>query len=275
MTLTVQARRPLPIVAYRSLVWNFAQRDLKSRFKGSLVGWGWSLLVPLASLLIYTLVSRVIFRAVPPAFGNGHQGNFAAWLFVGLTVWGFFGNGVNTAIGSLLASGGLLSKIYFPSYAPVLGALVAVGIQSGIELGLALAAVLLFGNVGTSWLLVPVLVVFYAAFTAGVAVVFAIANIYLRDLQHIVAVILQLLFYATPIIYPPTLISAHWHGISLHALIMANPLSQFVDLFRDLVYGLSYGTPGAWLSVAAWSVAAVVVAAVVFTRRGQELGEQV
>src|SRR5437870_5201262 len=130
------------LLAYRGLVWNFAQRDLKARFKGTLLGWSWSLVVPLATLLTYSIVFSVIFRGTPPPFGTGRPGNFTVWLLCGLVIWGVFANGINTAIGSLLATGPLLKKIYFPAYAPVIGSVIAMALQSAIELGL-LAVVLI------------------------------------------------------------------------------------------------------------------------------------
>ncbi len=207
MTTTVSTLTRAPILQYRSLIWNFAQRDLKARFKGTAMGWAWSLILPIASLLTYTLVAHYIFRAAPPDFGNGHKGNFAVWLFVGLTAWGFFANGLNTSIGALLGTGALLKKIYFPSYAPVLGAIIGVAIQSAIELGLVLVVLSMFGNVGLSWLLLPFWAVLFLGFVAGLSLVLSIANIYFRDLAHLVSVFLQLLFYATPVLYQDSLIT--------------------------------------------------------------------
>lgn len=258
------------LLGYRSLIWNFAQRDLKSRFKGTAVGWGWSLILPLATLLVYTLVAHYIFRAQPPNFGGGREGNFAVWLFVGLTAWGFFANGINAAIGGLLGTGQLLTKIYFPSYAPVLGTVIAVMIQSGIEIGLVLVLLAVFGNVGLTWALVPIWAAIFTVFVTGVSLVFAIANIYFRDLQHLVAVALQLMFFATPILYPESLIS----DPTLHTIIVSNPMSQFVGLFRDLVYGLEVGSWKAWLYVMAWAAAALAGGVAVFNRWGRDLGEQ-
>ena len=264
-------RIPVPaIVRYRSLIWNFAQRDLKSRFKGTAIGWAWSLLLPVASLGIYTIVAHYIFRANPARFGNGTKGNFAVWLFVGLTAWGFFANSVNTAISALLGTGTLLQKIYFPSFAPVLGAVIGVIIQSAIEVGLVLAVLLGFANVGLTWLLLPVWVTLYVAFTAGAAIVFAIANIYFRDLAHIISVFLQLLFYATPILYQDNLIKNH----TLHRLIMANPLSEFVLLFRDLAYGLTPGRAAIWLGALAWTAVALGLGVLVYRRFGRDLAER-
>ena len=88
------ARRGWSIWAYRSLIWNFTQRDLKARYKGTALGWAWSLVVPLATLLIYTLVFSVIFRAEPPDFGNGEPGIFPVWLFGGLIAWNFLAQSI-------------------------------------------------------------------------------------------------------------------------------------------------------------------------------------
>jgi len=88
-TITPVAKVRPPLLQYRSLVWNFAQRDLKARFKGTAIGWVWSLLLPIASLLTYTPGGHYILRAVPADFGDGRKGNFAVWLFVGLTAGAF------------------------------------------------------------------------------------------------------------------------------------------------------------------------------------------
>jgi len=264
----------LPLFEYRSLIWNFAQRDLKARFKSTILGWSWSLVVPLASLLIYSVVFSVIFRMEPPDFGNGREGLFPVWLFAGLTVWGFFSNSVNAGIGSLLATGTLLKKIYFPSYAPILGTVMAIGIQSLVEFGLLLAVLLALGNLSWTWLLTPIWAVLMLLFSTGLAVTLGIFNVFFRDLAHIVSVLLQLLFYATPIIYTLDFIPETYGGIPLRALIEANPLGQFVELFRDLTYDLTPGDPLRWAYVVGWAAAMVLVARWAYLRRGRDLSEE-
>lgn len=259
---------------YRSLIWNFAQRDLKARFKGTAAGWAWSLIVPLASLAIYSIVTRVLLRAQPPAFGNGHRGNYTVYLFVGLTVWSFFANTVNTGFGSLLGTGSLLKKIYFPSFVPVIGSTIAIAIQSSIEFGLVLVVLAIFGNAGFSWLLGPVLAAIFFVFVTSVALVFALTNIFIRDFAHIVSVFLQLLFYATPILYSPDAITQKWHGISLRTVVMLNPISQFVELFRNVLYKLQPGPWSAWLIVIAWMIGTALIATLLYHRNGRDLAEQ-
>lgn len=270
---STQAGAPT-FLGYRSLMWNFAQRDLKSRFKGTAVGWGWSLLLPLASLGIYYLVSRVILKGYAPPLGNGHPEIFVIYLFAGLTIWSYFSNGINTAIGSLLGTGGLLKKIYFPSYAPVLGAIIAVSIQSAVEFGLILVVLLALANLSWSWLLIVPWAFLLVCFVSGCALMLAIANIYLRDLGHIVSVFLQLMFYATPIIYPPTVIPVSTHGVPLRQIIMLSPVSRFIEVFRELAYGLTYGSITSWVYLLVWTAVALGGGALVFLRFGRDLGEE-
>lgn len=257
-----------------NLISNFGRRDLKAKFKGTLLGWAWSLVVPLASLGIYTLVFSIVFRMAPPDLGNGREGIFAVWLFAGLTLWTFFASSINSGIAGLGSSGGMLQKVYFPPYAPVLGAGLAVGVQSLIEIGIFLLIMLLLGNVGWSWLLVPVLLAVYVLFCWAVATGIAILNVYYRDLAHLVNVALQLLFYVTPILYTTEFIPETWRGIPLREAVMFSPLADFITLFRNITYDLSPGDPGTWLSVCLWTVAALLWATWVYRRRGADLGEQ-
>lgn len=268
-------RQKRPIWAYWNLIYNFGQRDLKSRFKGSALGWLWSLVVPLATIGIYSLVFSLFLRVPPPDFGNGRTGIFAIWLFSGLVFWTFFSGVITNGISEMVAAGPILQKVYFPAYAPVLGSGLAVGIQSLIELGILLVILLLLGNIGWSWLLLPVFAVFAVIFVGSLATVFAVLNVYYRDLAHLVKVALQLLFYATPIIYPAAMVTMSWHGIELRRILEINPLWSFVELLRNLVYELNAGTWFQWGMVVGSSLLALAWAAHVMRTRGADLGENV
>lgn len=263
-----------PIWRQWNLIWNFAQRDLKSKFKGAALGWVWSLVVPLATLGIYTVVFSLVFRLQPPDLGSGRTGVFVVWLFAGLTAWTFLSSSINAGISGLIGTGSLLKKVYFPAYAPVVGASVAVGIQSLIEMSIFLAVLAVLGNVGWTWLLIPLWVVLFAVFAVALATIFAILNVYLRDLAHLVSITLQLLFYATPIIYPISLVPETARGLPMRALIEWSPISQFVDVFRDLTYGLGAGSGPSWAVLVASAAGALVLAIVVNRRWGGDLGEQ-
>ena len=274
----MKAREPRPratVWSQRSLIWNFARRDLKSRFKGTAFGWAWSLMVPLATVLIYSIVFSVIFRAVPPDFGSGRPGNFVVWLMVGLVPWTFVLIAINTAIPTLLSAGPLLQKIYFPAFAPVLGATLAVLVQTMIEFGILAVILLIFGEVSPTWLLFPVWLCLFVLFVNGIATTLAILNVYARDIAHITTVALQLLFFLTPIIYPIAFVPEEWHGIPLRAIVQANPLAVFIESLRALVYGLKVPDPTFWVQMLLWTLVSVSVAAFVYQRRGQDIGESI
>ncbi len=261
--------------SYRTLIWNFARRDLKTRYRGTFLGWIWSLVLPLATLLVYTVVFSVVFRSQPPPFGNGRTGIYSVWLFVGLVAWQFLSHGINTAVPSLMSAGRLLQKIYIPSYVPVIGSLVATALQSAVELSLVLLLLLAFGNVGISWLSVPVILAFYFVFVTSVSLALAILNVYMRDLRHVVAVLLQLLFFASAVLYPVTQLPTEMWGLPIQTIMSFNPAIVFIGSLRDALYGLQ--TPGilAFVLMAAWSAVAVLIAAAIYRRKGQDIGESV
>lgn len=271
--MSTAARPRSSVWSQRSLILNFARRDLKSQFKGTALGWAWSLMLPLASLLIYSLVFSVIFRSQPPNFGNGEPGNFTVWLMAGLVPWSFFLIGINITIPTLLANGPLLQKIYIPAYTPVLGSVTAILVQTMIEFGVLAVVLILFQNVGPTWLLFPAWVALYIVFVAAVATMLAILNVYFRDLAHLVSVALQLLFFLTPIIYSITLVPQEWNGIPLRAIVQLNPLAQFIESLRALLYGLEMPSLAVWLSLLAWTAVAAAGARLVYRRRGQDIAE--
>lgn len=272
MTTTVRGQST--IWSMRGLIWNFARRDLKSRFKGTALGWAWSLVVPLSTLLIYTIVFAVIFRIEPPPLGNGRPGNFTLFLFAGLVVWTVFANGINTGILSLLTTGGLLKKVYFPSYAPVLGSVIAVLAQSAIEVGVLLAIMVVLGNTSWTYLLVLPWAALFVCFLSGLVHALAVLNVVFRDLSHIISVVLQLLFYLTPIIYSLSFIPEAWQGIPLRRIIGANPLTEFVTAFRNCVYDLTPPGLATWIALAAWTAVAVGFGVLVHRKLGLDLGER-
>ncbi|MFT3944822.1 MAG: ABC transporter permease [Ancrocorticia sp.] len=257
-----------------NLIRAFGDRDLKSKFNGTALGWIWSLVVPLASLGIYTLIFGGLFQMPSPEMASRHQGIgiFAIWLFAGLTVWGFFQNSINAGINGLLSCGGLLQKVYFPAYAPVLGAAMAVAVQSLIEVGILLVALAVLTNVGWTWLLVPFFLALLVVFTGAMATIIAIWNVYVRDLAQLVGVALQLLFYATPIIYSPAILERFGF---VHTLVTSMPVAEFIGLFRSLVYELKPGSLGTWGACAAWAGAALLASMWVYRRWGADLGERI
>lgn len=221
-----------------NLVRNFAARELKGRFKGSALGWGWSLLNPLTSLAVYALVFGFFLKFQAPVAGNGSLQNFAIYLFTGLVVWNLFLNMVNGSMGALVGAGPLLKKIYFPPWTPIVGSGLATLAQAGIELGLLLVVYLALGNVSWTTLMVLFLIVLLAAFALGLGLMLALWNAKLRDVNYLVSVGLNLAFYSCPIIYPISLVQQNYAAHPWLKIYEYNPLVQFVEAMKDLMYSL-------------------------------------
>ena len=273
--MSTSARPRASIWAYRSLIWNFAQRDLKSRFKGTILGWAWSLMAPLATLLTYSLVFSVFFHNTAPNFGNGKPYFFPVWLLGGLVPWNFFLIAILISMPTLLSSGAMLQKVYFPSFAPILGAVIAILVQTIIEFSIYAFVLILFGNFGPTWLLFPLWLVLFVAFVTGVALSLSILNVHVRDLAQLTNVALTLLFFLTPIIYQINIVPTRWHGLPLQAIMHLNPMVAFVDSLRNLSYGLQVPSLSTWLQLVVWAGGSVALAFFVYRWRGLDIGEAI
>lgn len=261
---------------FAALVWTLAQRDLNARFKGTLLGWLWSLIVPLAALGLYSLVFGIIFRAEVEPLGNGHEAVYALWLFIGLITFTFFSNGLMRGAEALRMLAGVLNRVRMPVLAPVLAGLISVGVQSLVEVGLYLVVLASLLNVGWSWLLLPLWAALFFVFTAGMSAVVAVLSAHLEDILQFFAVFLQFLFFATPIMYPLTMIPADLGGdvVDVRALLAASPLAQFVTMARTLLYDLQAGTLGQWLALVAFAAASMVIGGLTVKHLGADVAER-
>lgn len=270
------AKAPLgEILNYRSLVGNFARRELRTRFKGSKIGWLWSLANPLATLAVYTVVFGKFLgadRGMQPS-GSGRANSFAVYLFTGLVVWNIFSTVIVRNVGGLLEVGALRRKVYFPAIAPLAGITIAVLVELSVELGLLVAVYALLGNIGWTFLAVPFLVLLIAAFAFGLGLLLALANVQYRDVGYLLTIALQLLFYLSPIIYPITFVQKAIGTGFASTLYHANPITQYVLAFQDCLWQLRWPSFERLAYCSAWSVVVLVVGWVVFTRRSQNVAE--
>jgi ABC-2 type transport system permease protein len=216
----------------RELLWNLTLRELRSRYKRSALGWFWSFLNPLATMVIFTIVFGQVLKVKPPVGDPSGVHSYGLYLLCGLLPWNFFSNGVGSSMGGLIGSAGLVRKVWFPREVLVLSAIASLLVTLGIELSLLSVALLVFGAMPLPWLpLLLVYVVLLALFTSGVSLVISAANVYFRDLGYLWQILSQIWFYATPIVYPITLVPE-----SYRRYYNLNPLTLFVETFRDLLY---------------------------------------
>lgn len=271
----LQQARQNSAAARARLIWAFAQRDLKARFTVTSLGLVWTLIVPIATVIIYSTVFSVIFRAQAPPMGNGHAGVFAAWFFVGLVIWNVFSQSTTGGMGSILAMGPMMQKVYVPSYVPVLAAVLTIAVEKLIETSVMLLVLLLFLNVSWTWLLFPLVLALLWVFASALAYCLAVANVHLRDTGQIMGILMQLWFFLTPVMYPLDMVPEEWRGIPLRSLLSLNPMTDFVGIGRALLYDLSLPEPREVAIVAVWTSVAVVAALLVHRRFGRDVAEAI
>jgi len=263
------------IWTYRTLIGNLAQRELKSRYKKSALGWAWSLINPAATLAIYTIVFGTFLKQTPPVAGNGKFSSFGLYLFAALIMWNFFNGTVTGAIGALQGAGPLLKKVYFPPECAAIANTLTVLTQTALETAIMVAIMVIVGNASWTFLLFPFVVVLLVLFSLGLGLMVSIWNVYFRDVGYLVGIAMNLLFYATPIIYSlQTVQDSGKHGPQIANLLRLNPMTQFTLMSRDLFY--THTLPSGWsvIGTTVASVAMFVVGYTIFVRKALNVSEE-
>lgn len=231
---------------YRGLIQSLVVREVKARYRGSVLGLFWSFGNPLLLLLIYSAV----FTYFSPTSGNAIQ-PYALFLFCGLLPWTWFTSSVNESVGSLIAGGNLIKKVLFPAEIlplvsvlanmvhfllglPILGLFLAfyayVGVTPPADGGKAISGVSLhFAEL--IWL--PVVIGIQAIFTAGLALALSSLTVHFRDIRDIVANFITFWFFATPIIYP---IDTLPEDSTLRLLVNLNPFTHLAVSYQEILF---------------------------------------
>lgn len=264
------------LLGSHELLANLVLREVRGKYRRTFFGQLWSLLNPLAAMLVYTIVFAVIIRAHPPAGDPSGLDLYPLWLLAGLLPWQFFSHSVTGGISSIISNGSLIKKVYFPRVLLPLANAGSNAFTFLIELTVLSIAISLFGGFVLPW--VPLLlltVVALAAFSAGLGMLLAILNVYFRDVQHFTTIVLQLWLYLSPVIYPIQLVeaAAQRHGEWLLILYRLNPMERFISVFRDLLYDnrLPAGDDVLWCL--GWAIVVFGAGFLVFARHEKKLAE--
>lgn len=269
------------VYASRELLWNLTLRELRTKYRRSVLGWSWSMLNPLAMVLIYGFVFGIVFRAAPPVGDPSGVDSFALFLICGLIPWNFFALMNNLGLISISSNAGLVKRVSFPREILVFSNVLHACVQFAIELALLCVVMLIFGSPLLVWL--PVIVftgVLLAIFGAGFALALSALAVYFRDMTYLWAILLQMWFFATPIVYPPALVEERilaspnipdW----ILDVLRANPMAGYIRVFRRLLY--DGGAPGVWTmaGLVVTSLAALAIGWAIFTRLSPRFAEEV
>lgn len=264
------------LVARRELLWNLTLRELRGRYKRSLLGWAWSLLNPIAFMLIYTFAFSIILNATPaPGDPSGLQ-SYALFLMCGLLPWSFFSVSVTTSMGAVVANGSLVRKVAFPREHLVISTIIAGLFTLAIELAVLSIALAFAGNVILPWVPVILLVMLLVAvFAAGLALALAAGNVYFRDLTYLWSIVVQGWFFATPIVYDQVLATNRLADKPLLLKAYNNlPLTVVVRMFRNLMYDLRMPRTLDFAVLTGYALVAVLIGWWIFDRAEGRFAEE-
>ena len=211
-----------------SLILHMARRQLALRYRGSVLGWIWSLVQPLTMLVVYAFVFGVVFKARWGAAPDGGAVSFAAVMFCGMAAFNLFSETVNGSAPVILQNANLVKKVVFPlEILPVVQLASALVLSAAWFLLLFAGAVALGIGFHASLLALPALLLPGLLLALGAAFFVAAASVYVRDMPHLAGVATQILFFVTPILYPVELVPDH-----LRWVLECNPLSSMVEELR-------------------------------------------
>ncbi len=242
----------------RELFVHLTLRELRSKYKRSFLGWAWSLVTPLATMVVYTIVFSLFFRA-KLAPGVHGLNEFALWLMCALLPWTFFANAMMGCMTAVVGNSSLISKTYFDRRLLPASTVGSALVSHLIEMGLLVVVLLGFGD-WEAVAFIPVLLMLIAIMTIagfGAGLLVSAVNVYFRDVEHFMTILLMIWMYLTPIIYPIAITKKYAPYIKL------NPMTEMANCFRWVLYygrfpsavDLGYFTGFALIMLAAgWAV---------------------
>lgn len=209
---------------YRELLKTSVKKEVRSKYKNSFLGVLWSFLNPLLQIIVYAIIFSLILK--------NKQDNYAIFLCAGLIPWTYFSISINKSAFTIIENGNIIKKVYFPREIIPISVVTAETINFLISTLIILGFVI-FGGIGISKYILYYPLILVAQYLVILAISFIISSIcvYFRDLQHFIGIILQLLFYATPIVYSQDSIPPEYQWI-----LKYNPMTYIVNAYRNIFY---------------------------------------
>lgn len=257
-----------------TLIYHFAERESKSRYKRSILGWFWSFFNPLVTVGVYWFVFGIVYKAMPPETANGNAENFGLYLFSGLIVWSLFTGLVNGSMGWLSSVSDLRKKIYFPTETALLGGAASNLVQTILEAVVLLVIMIALSNIGWTFVFLVVSMVFALGFGLGLGFMASVLNARYRDIQYFVGILLNAAFFGVPIVYTPDLLESERIPEVARVIVEWNPAALFVEISRDAVYFLQVPQWNRILVAMLWSVATFTIGWIVFRNQSMAISEE-
>ena len=243
------------IVKYRNLVVELVMRDIKKKYRRSILGYLWSMLNPLLTMLITAMVFSNLLRF--------QIDNFALYLLTGQLIFTFYSEATSFAMGSILENGSLIKKVYVPKYLFPISRVSSSAVNLLFSLPAMLAIMLYTDHEITITLvacIVPLILLYF--FCIGIGLFISALAVYFRDIFHLYGVLITVLNYATPIFYPVNIIPEEYKFV-----VEYNPLYYFLSAFREVAYNNTLPSIELLSICTLFSVGALVVGAYYFNKK--------
>ena len=212
---------------YRELLYFLTLRDIKVRYKQTLMGVAWVIIQPLLTMMLFTLVFNRFVKL------NSGSLPYPLFALSGLLLWLFFANGVTNSTHSLVSNANLITKVYFPRMFIPAASIGAGIVDLAVAFLLLVPVVIYYGlSLQPSMLLLPLFVLLMAILALGVGFLAAASTVKYRDLRHALPFIIQLWMFASPVIYPASIVPPRWHWV-----MTINPVAAILDGFRAALTG--------------------------------------
>jgi homopolymeric O-antigen transport system permease protein len=228
------------IFRYRELIRNLTLRDLKVRYRNSVLGLFWAWGNPILMTLVFTIVFTVLQKSTVQ--------RYPLFILIGWLVWAFTTSAIGDGVGSVVSNANLVKKVYFPREVLPASAVLANAANFLLTLPLLLGLIV-FYRVPVGLPLVeffPIILVAQVAFVMGLSFLLAALNVFYRDTAVIIGVLLTAWFFLTPVFYPVQFLTGVWHGIDLSRLMYyMNPMASIIEAYRSIFYGSIEGGPPA------------------------------
>ena len=258
---------------YRELIKNLVIRDLKIRYKNSVLGVLWSLFNPLLMTLVFTIVFSFMLRQ--------DTENYPVFFMIGYLPWSFLAASVSTSINSIVGNAPLVKKVYFPREVLPLSGVLSNLVNFLLSLIVLFALIFAFSvKLTPAILMLPLIILAQTFFVLGLGFFLATANVYYRDTQHIMQVVMQAWFFLTPIFYPISTLpqSAEILGMTVNIQLWVrrlNPMASLIASYRDVIYRGEFTGLDFFLRTFATCVFTMLVGYYIFCRFSPLFGEEV
>ncbi len=257
-----RALDPAELWRFRGLLWTMTERDIRVRYKQTLLGIAWALLQPLVAMVVFTVVFGRLAKL--PSEGVSYE----VFVYAGLLPWQVYSLSLTRSANSLLAAQDIISKVYFPRLLLPLSSVGIALVEFAIASGLLFVLMLVYSvPLSATVLLAPVFVIGASLSAVAVGSILAGVSARYRDVQHLIPFGVQILLYASPVVYSPDLIPERWR-----LLAFLNPAAGFIDATRAAFLGRAIDWTALGVSVG-MSLVAALLAAVIFARVDRKLAD--